>query len=96
MLGSGLLGTFAGHTARRWAWFAISAIGYLTTVYHIGINGSRAAVNKDVQIKRFFGTISAVTLFVKALYPVYVLAPLLFIMRRANSGLGRLRQDLLR
>ncbi|KAL4892858.1 hypothetical protein BDV59DRAFT_202230 [Aspergillus ambiguus] len=74
MLSAGLLGTFAGHTARRWVWFTISAIGYLTMVYHIGINGSRAAVNKDQQTKRFFGTISGVSLFVKVLYPVALAA----------------------
>ncbi|KAL5358656.1 family A G protein-coupled receptor-like protein [Aspergillus floccosus] len=85
MLGSGLLGTFAGHTARRWAWFAISAIGYLTTVYHIGINGSRAASNKDVQIRRFFGTISAVSLFVKVLYPVAIAAGPLALKMNVNA-----------
>lgn len=76
MLGSGILGTYAGHSSRRWVWFTISAIGYLTTVYHISVHGSRAASNKDVQTKRFFGTLSGVMLFVKLLYPVYVpLAP---------------------
>ncbi|RAL04276.1 opsin family protein [Aspergillus ibericus CBS 121593] len=74
MLGSGVLGTYAGHTSRRWVWFTISAIGYLTTVYHISVHGSRAASNKDVQTKRFFGTLSGVMLFVKILYPVALAA----------------------
>lgn len=74
MLASGLLGTFAGHTARRWVWFTISAIGYLVTVYQIGVNGSRAARRKDPQTKRLFGSMAGATLLVRALYPVY--APL--------------------
>ncbi|RAL11899.1 opsin family protein [Aspergillus homomorphus CBS 101889] len=74
MLSSGLLGTFAGHTSRRWVWFTISAIGYLTTVYHISVNGARAASNKDNQTRKFFGTISGVTLLVKVLFPVTIAA----------------------
>ncbi|KAB8078725.1 hypothetical protein BDV29DRAFT_165654 [Aspergillus leporis] len=74
MLGSGILGTFAGHTPQRWVWFTISAIAYLTTVYHIGVNGGRAAVNKDAQTKRFFGTVSGVSLLVKVLFPVALAA----------------------
>ncbi|PWY77041.1 family A G protein-coupled receptor-like protein [Aspergillus heteromorphus CBS 117.55] len=74
MLGSGLLGIYAGHTSRRWVWFTISAIGYLTTVYHISVHGARAASNKDSQTRRFFGTISGVLLFVKILYPVALAA----------------------
>lgn len=75
MLGSGLLGTFAGHTARRWVWFTISAISYLVVVYQVGVNGGRAAGRKDVQTKRFFGAISGVALVVKALYPMYAPSP---------------------
>lgn len=70
MLGAGLFGTFAGHTARRWVWFVISAIAYLVVVYQMGVNASKAASRKDVQTKRFFGAYSAVTLLVKALYPI--------------------------
>ncbi|PLB37569.1 opsin family protein [Aspergillus candidus] len=72
MLASGLLGTFAGHTARRWVWFTISAIGYLVTVYQIGVNGSRAARRKDPQTKRLFGSMAGATLLVRALYPVAI------------------------
>ncbi|GAB1198599.1 hypothetical protein APSETT444_007925 [Aspergillus pseudonomiae] len=74
MLGTGVLGTYAGHTPRRWVWFTISAIAYLTTVYHVGVNGGRAAVNKDAQTKRFFGTVSGVSLLIKALFPVAIAA----------------------
>lgn len=85
MLGSGLLGTYAGHTPRRWVWFTISAIGYLTTVYHIGINGSRAATNKEAQTKRFFGTVSGVTLLIKVLFPVALAAGALALRINVDS-----------
>ncbi|KAE8355690.1 hypothetical protein BDV28DRAFT_128431 [Aspergillus coremiiformis] len=74
MLGSGLLGTYAGHTPRRWVWFTISAIAYLTTVYQIGVNGSRAAVHKESQAKRLFAAVSSVSLLVKVLFPVALAA----------------------
>ncbi|PTU22099.1 hypothetical protein P175DRAFT_0492702 [Aspergillus ochraceoroseus IBT 24754] len=74
MLGSGLLGTFAGHTARRWVWFTISAIAYLTVVYHIGVRGSRAASNRDGPTRRLFGAIAFVALLAKVLYPIALAA----------------------
>ncbi|KAE8147775.1 hypothetical protein BDV25DRAFT_168874 [Aspergillus avenaceus] len=74
MLGAGLLGTFAGHTPKRWVWFTIAAIAYLTNVYHVGVHGSRAAVNRDAQTKRFFGTVAGVGLLVKVLFPVALAA----------------------
>ncbi|KAH8429075.1 opsin family protein [Aspergillus melleus] len=74
MLGSGLFATYAGHTARRWVWFAISAIAYLVVVYQVGVNGGKAAKRKDVQTKRFFGAFSGVALLVKALYPIALAA----------------------
>ncbi|EAW10978.1 opsin family protein [Aspergillus clavatus NRRL 1] len=85
MLGSGLLGTFAGHTSRRWVWFTISALGYLTTVYHVGINGGKAANNKDAQTRRFFASLSGVTLLVKALYPIALAAGPLALKMNVNT-----------
>lgn len=72
MLSAGILGTFTPHRSVRWVWFVISCVGYLTTVYQIGIHGSRAANNKDSQRRRFYGTLASVTLLVKVLYPMYV------------------------
>ncbi|THD00069.1 hypothetical protein EYZ11_000394 [Aspergillus tanneri] len=85
MLGSGLLGTYAGHTARRWVWFTISAIAYLTVVYQILVNGTKAAMRKDTQTKRFFGAISSVTVLVKILYPITLAAGALALRINVDS-----------
>ncbi|KAL4924721.1 uncharacterized protein BDV17DRAFT_274076 [Aspergillus undulatus] len=72
MLASGLFGTYAEHTSRRWVWFAISAIGLLTVIYHIGVKGTRAASNRDSHTRRLFSAIATVALITRALYPMYV------------------------
>ncbi|OJJ34479.1 hypothetical protein ASPWEDRAFT_42481 [Aspergillus wentii DTO 134E9] len=74
MLSSGILGTYAGHTPARWVWFTVSALGYLTLIYQVGIHGSKAVSNKDTQTRRFFGSYVGVTLLVKVLYPIAIAA----------------------
>ena len=80
MFATGLLGTFAGHGTKRWVWFAISCISYLVVVYQIGVNGQKAAANRDNQTKRFFGSLVMVGMLVMAVYLVYV-PFLLFLVR---------------
>lgn len=77
MLSSGLLGTFASHTGRRWVWFVISCLGYLTVVYEMGFHGQKAARTKDNQTKRFYALIAMLTLLFKAVYPVVLAAGVL-------------------
>ena len=72
MLSAGILGTFTPNRSVRWVWFVISCVAYLTTVYQIGVHGSRAANNRDSQRKRFYGILASVTLLAKVLYPMYV------------------------
>ncbi|RJE23768.1 Bacteriorhodopsin-like protein [Aspergillus sclerotialis] len=72
MFATGLLGTFASHGAKRWVWFAISCISYLVVVYQIGVNGQKAAANRDPQTRRFFGSLVMVGMLVMAIYLVYV------------------------
>ncbi|CEL06611.1 hypothetical protein ASPCAL09783 [Aspergillus calidoustus] len=74
MLASGIFGTYAGHTSRRWVWFVISAISYITVVYHIGIKGSRAASTRENHTRRLFGAIATTALLAKALYPITLAA----------------------
>ncbi|KAL2823478.1 hypothetical protein BDW59DRAFT_97191 [Aspergillus cavernicola] len=74
MLGSGLLGIYAGHTSRRWVWFTISAIAFITVVYHIGVRGTRAASNRESNTRRLFSGIASVALVAKALYPITLAA----------------------
>lgn len=73
-LSAGVFGTFTNHSAVRWLWFVVSCAGYLTTVYHLGVNGTRAANDKEVQRKRFFGGIMGATLLVRVLYPIALAA----------------------
>lgn len=77
-LSAGVFATFTSHSAVRWLWFVIACVGYLTTIYQLGVNGSRAANDKEVQRKRFFGGIMGATLLVRVLYPMYVL-PIVFV-----------------
>jgi bacteriorhodopsin len=74
MLGSGILGTYAGHTSRRWVWFTISAIAFITVIYHIGVKGTRAASNRESHTRRLFSAIASVVLITKALYPITLAA----------------------
>lgn len=87
MFVTGLLGTFADRPASRWVWFSLSCVAYLAMVYQIGMHGQRSAGNKDPQTRRFFGSLVAVTLLVKALYPMYVPAsPACYTMIDANAS----------
>lgn len=72
-LSAGVFATFTSHSAVRWLWFVIACVGYLTTIYQLGVNGSRAVNDKEVQRKRFFGGIMGATLLVRVLYPMYAL-----------------------
>ncbi|KAL3469354.1 hypothetical protein BJX99DRAFT_241493 [Aspergillus californicus] len=74
MLGTGLLGTYAGHTSRRWVWFTLSAIAFITVIYHIGVKGTRASNNRDSSTRRLFSGIASVALLAKALYPITLAA----------------------
>lgn len=72
MFVGGIFGTFAAHDPRRWVWFTITCLSYLTVVHQIAFNGRRAASVKDSQTRRFFGSIGGFVLVVFALYPMYV------------------------
>jgi bacteriorhodopsin len=73
MFTTGLIATFARHE-RRWAWFTITCIAYLTVVYQVLFNGRRAISNKSQQTQRFFATIALTALVVTALYPIILAA----------------------
>ncbi|KAL2010848.1 hypothetical protein VTN00DRAFT_3566 [Thermoascus crustaceus] len=70
MFVGGIFGTFAAHDPRRWVWFTITCLSYLTVVHQIAFNGRRAASVKDSQTRRFFGSIGGFVLVVFALYPI--------------------------
>jgi bacteriorhodopsin len=70
MFMAGLISGLVGSHGRRWAWFTISCIAYLTVVYQIGYHGGRAARAKDSQIRKFFGTIGPYFLILLIGYPI--------------------------
>jgi bacteriorhodopsin len=70
MFVAGLISSFAGSHGRRWAWYTISCIAYLTVVYQIGYHGGQAARAKDSQIRKFFGTIGPYFLILLVGYPI--------------------------
>jgi bacteriorhodopsin len=61
--------TFEGH-GRKWAWFTIACLAYLTVVYQMGFNGRRATSGKDAKVRRFYASISGFSLVVLAIYPM--------------------------
>lgn len=71
MFVSGLIATFARHE-RRWVWYTITCAAYLSLIYQITVNGSRASANRNHQTQRFFSSFSGATLLVMVLYPMCV------------------------
>jgi len=67
---SGVISAFGGPHGRRWAWYTISCIAYLTVVYQIGYHGGRAVRAKDPQIRTFFSTICTYSLILMVGYPI--------------------------
>jgi bacteriorhodopsin len=68
MFVTGLTSALVGSHGRRWAWYTISCIAYLTVLYQVGYHGGRAARTKDAQIRRFFSTITTYILILYAGY----------------------------
>lgn len=73
MLAAGVLGSFAGHSKVRWVWLVISCLAFLVMLHHGGFHAHRAAGNKDVRTRRFFGALSGLGFVAFALFPMYVL-----------------------
>ncbi|KAK4150003.1 hypothetical protein C8A00DRAFT_46500 [Chaetomidium leptoderma] len=69
-----LAGLFAAYgtesTAQRWGWFAISCLGYLFVVWHVGLNGTRSASNKSARVSKLWASLAIYSLTVWAAYPI--------------------------
>ncbi|OJD15835.1 hypothetical protein AJ78_03932 [Emergomyces pasteurianus Ep9510] len=70
MIVTGAISAYGGPSGRKWAWYTISCLAYLTIVYQIGINGRRAVASKDNRTKTLFGSLSGFTLVVLLVYPI--------------------------
>jgi bacteriorhodopsin len=71
MFVSGLVATFA-RNERRWVWYTIACISYLTLAYQVGFKGHRTVVNRSQRARTFFSSFSGATLIILALYPMCV------------------------
>ncbi|PGH28041.1 hypothetical protein AJ80_00296 [Polytolypa hystricis UAMH7299] len=73
MFFSGLMCSYGGssaHGGRKWAWFTIAALSYLTLVYKIGFQGSRATANKESRVRTFYSSLAGYSLVVLLVYPI--------------------------
>ncbi|KAG5295408.1 opsin [Histoplasma ohiense] len=65
---AGAISAYGGHSGRKWAWYTISCLAYLTIVYQVGFNGRRAVASKDNRRKTLFGSLSSLATIVLLAY----------------------------
>ncbi|KAK2767719.1 hypothetical protein FQN54_003877 [Arachnomyces sp. PD_36] len=65
-----LIASFIGGNGRKWMWYTISCLAYLTVVYQLGYRGRRAVANKNAQTRRFFSTLTSYSLILLLIYPI--------------------------
>ncbi|KAL2143385.1 hypothetical protein VTI28DRAFT_10499 [Corynascus sepedonium] len=69
-----LAGLFAAfgkeHTAQKWGWFAISCLGYLFVVWHVGLHGTRAVQTKGARVSKLWASLAIYSLAILAAYPI--------------------------
>lgn len=70
MLTTAVFGIFSGHGRERWVWLTLTCISYLVVIHHIGFHAQRAAKSKDIQTRRFFGSVSGSAIAMLALFPM--------------------------
>lgn len=67
-------GLFAAYgaegTAQKWGWFAISVLGYVFTLWHVGLHGARLVKNKGARVTRLWGSLATLALVLWAAYPI--------------------------
>ncbi|CDM38139.1 hypothetical protein DTO013E5_8750 [Penicillium roqueforti] len=74
MLTTAVFGIFSGHGRERWVWLTLTCISYLVVIHHIGFHAQRAAKSKDIQTRRFFGSVSGSAIAMLALFPISLAA----------------------
>lgn len=71
MFAAGLTATFA-HDQRRWVWYTIVIIAFLTIGFQVGVNGIRSVRRGADQHRALFTSFAGANLLVFLLYPMYV------------------------
>ncbi|KAK2771435.1 hypothetical protein FQN53_004988 [Emmonsiellopsis sp. PD_33] len=70
MVVTGAISAYGGPSGRKWAWYTIACLAYLTIVYQVAMHGRRAAASKDNRTKTLFASLSGFALVVLLVYPV--------------------------
>ena len=67
-------GLFAAYgaegTAQVWGWFAISCMGYLVVVWHVGVHGAQMVQRKGVHVSRLWAALAVCSLALLVVYPM--------------------------
>jgi bacteriorhodopsin len=70
MILGGLFAAYGGRNdTRRWGWYAIAWIAFLTVVWHVGYRGGRAARAKGDQAAKVFAGLAPFTFVLWVAYP---------------------------
>lgn len=72
MVLTGMFAALGDAKSQTWGWFTIACLAYLTVIYQLANNGSHAVANKNAKTKSFFQLITAYTLILWTVYPMYV------------------------
>lgn len=70
MFAAGLTATFT-HDQRRWVWYAVVVVSFLTIGYQVGLNGFRSVRQGSDRLRSLFTSYTGANLLVIMLYPMY-------------------------
>lgn len=73
MFVAGLTATFSPD-GRRWVWYVVSLIAFLTVCFQIGVNGTRAVNRGGDQHRKLFNSFASANLLIFLLYPIILAA----------------------
>jgi len=57
-------------TAQKWGWFVIACLGYLFTVWHVGLHGTRTVQSRSARVSKLWASLTIYTLTVWAAYAI--------------------------
>lgn len=71
MVLGGLFAAFGAEgTAQKWGWFTIACLGYLFTVWHVGLHGTKMVGHKGARVSRLWASLAVYVLALWAAYPM--------------------------
>jgi bacteriorhodopsin len=71
MVLSGLFAAYGtAESAQKWGWFAISCLGYLFAVWHVGLHGTNRVRSKADRVQKLWAALAIYSLALLAAYPM--------------------------